>query len=124
MPKTTAELTEIVERLNESLAITRAQVADLEAGHQKQTDQLQVEREDGIRGRQELQEVRKQLDEERATGKARDEVVIKLREENAALRSRIDENAKQTDALTNRVWWLVGVLLVAALGFIGYSLRK
>lgn len=83
-----------------------------------------AERQENARLRQEVAETRKVLEDERAIGRTREEKFLDLQKNNAALEARGDEHGKQIEHLTTRVWGLIALLLVAALGFIGYSLRK
>lgn len=124
MPKTTAELTELVDRFGEALAVAQSELATLRTARQQDSELLRTTREECVRTRQELTDTRRQLDDERAVGRARDEKIVELQKKNAALEARGDEHGKQIEHLATRVWGLIIVLLVAALGFIGYSLRK
>jgi len=83
-----------------------------------------AERSENARLRQELAETRKQLEEERVAARARDEKIAELYTKDAAQHTLGDQHAKQIEQLNTRVWGLIALLLVAALSFIGYSLRK
>lgn len=59
--------------------------------------------------------LRKQLDEERAAGRERDETIAELRQENALLKQRLDDHLKRVETWAARLWTLVAVLVGAVL---------
>jgi chromosome segregation ATPase len=109
--RTLAQLSAESDLLGQKLAATEQGLRDLWAAVEGLTEQVQTAREDAAVHREQLAQVRRELDDERARGRDRDQALAELRQENALLRQRLDDHLKRVDTWSARAWSLIVLLI-------------